>query len=142
MSLNKPSLDADIHSMLFRVLFYCFMCAKFVKPSLKFTYQLNLPNKLFSEMFVRMLSVRCNQNGSYEITMNGFQARKIKEIKNMIFGFHLWEIKYFSWWTSKLRLRKISHSQEPKIMFLILLTFSGLITIHNYYFYILLFLSQ
>ena len=28
------------------------------------------------EMFVRMLAVHCDQNYSYEIIMNGYQARK------------------------------------------------------------------
>ena len=39
------------------------------------------------EMFVRMLTVHCDQNNSYEITINGFQVRKINEIRNVIFGF-------------------------------------------------------
>ena len=30
----------------------------------------------FDEMFVRMLTVHCDQNNSYEITINGFQVRK------------------------------------------------------------------
>ena len=43
--------------------------------------------KLFPfEMFVRMLTVHCDQNNSYEITINGFQVRKINEIRNVIFG--------------------------------------------------------
>ena len=29
-------------------------------------------------MFVRMLTVHCYQNSSYEITINGFQVKKIK----------------------------------------------------------------
>ena len=29
------------------------------------------------EMFVRILTVHCDQNNSYEITINGFQVRKI-----------------------------------------------------------------
>ena len=37
-------------------------------------------------MFVRMLTVHCDQNNSYEITINGFQVRKINEIRNVIFG--------------------------------------------------------
>ena len=38
------------------------------------------------EMFVRMLTVHCDQNNSYEITIkNGFQVRKINEIRNVIF---------------------------------------------------------
>ena len=28
------------------------------------------------EMLVRMLTVHCDQNNSYEITINGFQVRK------------------------------------------------------------------
>ena len=39
-----------------------------------------------AEMFVRMLTVHCDQNNSYEITINGFQVRKINEIRNVIFG--------------------------------------------------------
>ena len=38
------------------------------------------------EMFVRMLTVHCDQNDSYEITVNGFQVRKINEVINVIFG--------------------------------------------------------
>ena len=37
-------------------------------------------------MFVRMLAVHCDQNNSYEITMNVFQVRKINDIRNVIFG--------------------------------------------------------
>ena len=40
-----------------------------------------------NEMFVRVLTVHCDQNNSYEITINGFQVRKINEIRNVIFGF-------------------------------------------------------
>ena len=32
-----------------------------------------------------------DQNNSYQITMNGYQARKITEIRNVIFGLQLWE---------------------------------------------------
>ena len=40
-----------------------------------------------------MLAVHCDQNISYEITMNdGCQARKINEIRNVIFSLQLWEI--------------------------------------------------
>ena len=35
-------------------------------------------------MFVRMLTVHCDQNDSYEITINGFQVSKINEIINVI----------------------------------------------------------
>ena len=35
--------------------------------------------------------VSYNQNNSYEIAMNGYQARKINVIRNVIFGFQLWE---------------------------------------------------
>ena len=51
----------------------------------------------FNEMFVKMLIVYCDQNNSYEITMNGYQARKIIEIRenieirNVIFSLQLWE---------------------------------------------------
>ena len=37
-------------------------------------------------MFVRMLTVHCDENNSYEITVNGCQVRKINEKKrNAIF---------------------------------------------------------
>ena len=39
-------------------------------------------------MFVIMLTVHCDQNDSYEITINGFQVRKINEIRKVIFGVH------------------------------------------------------
>ena len=38
-----------------------------------------------NKMFVRMLTVHCDQNNSYEITINGFQVRKVNEIRNVIF---------------------------------------------------------
>ena len=52
---------------------------------------LSRPSKLrtyFSnhKMFVRMLTVHCDQNDSYEITMNVCEAREISKIRNMIFG--------------------------------------------------------
>ena len=40
---------------------------------------------------VRMLAVNCDQSDSYEITMNGYQTRKINEIRNVIFGLQLWD---------------------------------------------------
>ena len=59
------------------------------------TFFSNIPLILFSifnkdqlEMFVRMLTVHCDQNNSYEITINGFQVKKINEIRNVIFGLH------------------------------------------------------
>ena len=75
------------------------------------------------EMFVRMLTVHCDQNNRYEITINGFQVRKINEIRNVIFGLRYGKhssalrpklgcspswvlddiIKYSTWWTSQLR---------------------------------------
>ena len=36
-------------------------------------------------MFVRMLTVHRDENDSYEITINGFQVRKLSEIRNVIF---------------------------------------------------------
>ena len=39
------------------------------------------------EMFVRMLTIHCDQNNSYEITINGFQVRKNK--RNL---FHLFRL--------------------------------------------------
>ena len=41
---------------------------------------------LKDEMFVRMLTVHCDQNNSYEITIYGFQVRKRNEKRNVIFG--------------------------------------------------------
>ena len=43
------------------------------------------------EMFVRMLCVHCDQNNSYEIIMNGYQARKIDEMRNVILDLQLRE---------------------------------------------------
>ena len=37
-------------------------------------------------MFVRMLTVHCDQNNSYEININGFQVRRINETINVFFG--------------------------------------------------------
>ena len=60
-------------------------------------YTQNFCSLLFStktrkiEMFVRMLTVNCDQNSSSEIIINGFQVRKINEIRNVIFGLQLWE---------------------------------------------------
>ena len=55
-------------------------------------------------MFVRMLTVHCDQNNSYEITINGFQGRKINEIRNV--RLPLWEtflsIKAEVWMFTKL----------------------------------------
>ena len=36
-------------------------------------------------MFVRMLTVHCDQNNSYEININGFQVRKNKRNKKRNF---------------------------------------------------------
>ena len=55
---------------------------------------------LFNEMFVRMLTVHCDQNNSYEITINCFQVRIINEIRNVIFG---------------LRYGKSSSALRPKL---------------------------
>ena len=41
----------------------------------------------YIEMFIKMLTVHCDQNKSYEITINGYRVRKINEIRNVIFGF-------------------------------------------------------
>ena len=38
------------------------------------------------DLFVRMLTVHCDQKNNYEITINGFQVRKINEIRNIILG--------------------------------------------------------
>ena len=45
-----------------------------------------IQSKATDEMFVRMLTVHCDQKNSYEITINGFQVRKINEIRNVVFG--------------------------------------------------------
>ena len=37
-------------------------------------------------MFVKTLNAHCDQNNSSEITINGYQVRKINEIRNVIFG--------------------------------------------------------
>ena len=39
-----------------------------------FTAYSFLRQPIFYEMFVRMLTVPCDQNNSYEITVNGFQV--------------------------------------------------------------------
>ena len=44
-----------------------------------------------TEMFVRMLTVHSDQNNSYEITINGFQVRKMIEMKKRNFRSTLWE---------------------------------------------------
>ena len=36
-------------------------------------------------MFVRMVAIYYDQNNSYEITLNGYQARKINKIRNLFF---------------------------------------------------------
>ena len=41
------------------------------------------------ETFGRMLAVHCDQNNSYEINMNGYQARKMNGMRNVIFGLQL-----------------------------------------------------
>ena len=51
-------------------------------------------------MFLRMLTAHFDQNYSYEITINGFQVRKISKIRNVIFG---------------LRYGKPSSSLRPKL---------------------------
>ena len=43
------------------------------------------------EMFAGMLTVHCDQNNSYEITINGLQVRKIKRNKKRNFRSPLWE---------------------------------------------------
>ena len=42
-------------------------------------------------MFGSMLAVHCDQDHSYKITMDSYQARKIKEIRDVIFGLQLRE---------------------------------------------------
>ena len=42
--------------------------------------------KHISEPHYYILPSEYDQNNSYEITINGFQVRKINEIRNLIFG--------------------------------------------------------
>ena len=85
----------------------------------------------------------CDQNDSYEITINGFQVRKINEIINVIFGLRYGKPssaltpklgcspKYFGekpclnnkGSLPKLTLRKVSHSGDRKLRFLFRLFF-------------------
>ena len=61
-------------------------CQLFKKQYFKIPiWLINVP----CEMFVRMLALHCDENNSYEITMNCYQARKMTEIRNVIFGLHL-----------------------------------------------------
>ena len=39
-------------------------------------------------MFVRMLTVNCDQNNSFGITITGYQVRKMNKIRNVIYGLH------------------------------------------------------
>ena len=48
-------------------------------------------NKFLAEMFVRIMTVHCGQNNSYDITINGFQVRKINKIRKRNFRSPLWE---------------------------------------------------
>ena len=64
-------------------------------------------------MFVRMLTVHCDQNDSYKITINGFQVRKINEIRNVIFGLRYG--KPFSAWRPKLGCSPSSVLDEIQI---------------------------
>ena len=41
---------------------------------------------LENEMFISMLTVHCDQNDNYVIAVNGYQARKVSEIRKVIFG--------------------------------------------------------
>ena len=65
----------------------------------------------FYEMFSKMLAVHCDQNDSYEITINGFQVRKINEIIHQVLN--LVNIP-----TLALTLRKVFHSGDCKFRFL------------------------
>ena len=42
-------------------------------------------------MFLGMMAVHWDQNNIYEITMNGYQSRKINKIRNVTFDVQLWE---------------------------------------------------
>ena len=63
-----------------------FWTSRFLKNCLLKCKKMLFLKKCDFEMFVRMLTVHCDQNNSYEITINGFQVRKINEIRNVIFG--------------------------------------------------------
>ena len=39
---------------------------------------------IFIEMFLRMLTHRCDHNNSFEITANGYQVKKINKIRNYV----------------------------------------------------------
>ena len=39
----------------------------------------------------KMLAAHGDQNDDYEIAINGFQAGKINEVGNVLFGLQLWE---------------------------------------------------
>ena len=38
-----------------------------------------------------MLAAHRDQNDSYEIIMSAYQVKKMNNIRNVIFGLHLWE---------------------------------------------------
>ena len=104
-------------------------------PSIIFTQKCpsSESRSLNTEMFVRMLTVHCDQNNSYEITINGFKVRKINEIRNVIFGLRYGKPSTASGYhqvlnlvnipTSALTLRKVSHSGDRKLRFLFRLFF-------------------
>ena len=48
-------------------------------------------NVITDKESIQKLHIFYQNNNSYEITMNGYQARKINEIINAIFGLQLWE---------------------------------------------------
>ena len=89
------------------------------------------------EMFVRMLTVHCDQNNSYEIAINGFQVRNINEIRNVIFGLGQCLFKQGSpknlWISSStqlgehpnfgLNVEEVSHIGDQKLRFLFRLYF-------------------
>ena len=62
--------------------------------------------QILVEMFARMLTVHCDQNDTYEITINVYQVRKINQVLNFV------NIP-----TSALTLRKVSHSRDKKFRF-------------------------
>ena len=55
-------------------------------------------------MFVRMLAVHCYQHDSYDVTMNGYQARKINDIR-----------KYFAHFSALITMEHLLDETETNI---------------------------
>ena len=91
-----------------------------------------------NEMLVRMMTVHCDQNNSYEITINGFHFRKINEIRNVIFG--LLYGKPSSALRPKLGCSQVEHLMIPETENYVsyFVYFSDLKTIYSYFITIIL----